>query len=121
MIPDRPDLARLRAERTAKLTAALARHDAAGAVLLGTTNVRWTTGARVVAADQARAARTRNVAIAIADDPVPHLFTHTPEGVPAEHPADHVHAGVDLESDAGAAALVSFVAEHVEHEGGRVL
>ena len=119
MIPDRPDLARMRADRRAKLTDALAATDAAAAVLVGTTNVRWATGARVVAADQGRAARARNVVVALPGE-APHLFTHTPEGVPSDHPADHVHRGLDLETADGAAALVAFVADRVE-ENDRVL
>lgn len=117
MIPDRPDLPRLRADRTARLTEALGRSDAAGAVLLGTTNVRWATGARVVAADQARSARFRNIAVVLRGDPVPHLFTHTPSGVPEEHPATHMHEGLDVEDDTGAAALVAFVADRVGRRG----
>src|SRR4051794_6918870 len=116
MIPDQPDLARLRADRIAKLTDALRRSDASAAVLLGTTNVRWATGARVVAADHARSARFRNICVVVNGDPVPHLFTHTPSGVPVDHPATHVHPGRDVEEEVGAAALVAFVAEHV---GGR--
>ena len=121
MIPATPDLARLRAERHAKLADALAQQDAAVAVLLGATNVRWATGARVVAADQGRGARFRNVAVVVAGDPVPHLFTHTPEGVPADHPDDHVHTGLDLEGDAGATGLVAFVGELVGTGPARVL
>jgi len=120
MIPDAPDLPRLRADRRRKLADAVDRSDATAAVLLGTTNVRWATGARVVAADQGRSARFRNIAVALHRDPVPHLFTHTPDGVPPEHPADHVHAGLDVEDDAGGAALVAFVAEHAGTQG-RVL
>ena len=119
MIPDSPDLARMRADRRAKLNSALTGTDAAAVVLLGSTNARWSTGARVVAADHGRAAHTRNVVVTVNGDPVPHLFTHTPEGVPIDHPADHVHAGVDLEDDAGAATLVAFLGEHVGD--GRVL
>ena len=37
---------------------------------------------RVVAAEHGRAARFRNVAVAVAGDAVPHLFSHTPDGVP---------------------------------------
>jgi Xaa-Pro aminopeptidase len=111
----------MRAERRAKLRRALSGEDVAAVVLLGTTNVRWATGARVVAADHGRSARTRNVAVAVAGDAVPHLFTHTPEGVPHDHPVDHTHPGVDLEVDAGAAALVAFVADHVGDGRGRVL
>src|SRR5205814_5908196 len=101
-IPDAPDLARMRAARRARLHDALAAKDAAAAVLLGTTNVRWATGARVVAADQGRAAHFRNVAVVVAGDEWPHLFTHFADGVPDDHPADHVHAGVDIETDGGA-------------------
>jgi Xaa-Pro dipeptidase len=103
----------MRAERIAKLAGALTGSDASAAVLIGTTNVRWATGARVVAAESGRAARGRNVAVMVNGDRTPHLFTHTPDGVPPEHPADHVHPGLDLETDAGAAALVAFVARRV--------
>src|SRR3954454_21068849 len=98
VIPAVADLTRMRADRRAKLGTAFAQKDAVAAVLLGTTNARWATGARVVAADQGRAARTRNVAVVVAGDPMPHLFTHTPDGVPTDHPADHLHPGVDLET-----------------------
>lgn len=120
MIPLTPDLPRMRAERRAKLHDALARTDAAAAVLLGTTGVRWATGARVVAADQARSARFRNIAVALPDDPVPHLLTHTPDGVPADHPRNHVHPGVDVETDGGAQALVSFVEARIGDRAARV-
>ena len=120
MIPDTPDLGRLRADRRTKLHRTLAHKDAGAVVLLGTTSERWATGARVVAADQGRAARFRNVAVAVSGDVMPHLFTHTPDGVPDDHPADHVHPGVDLEVEGGAATLVAFVSEHVG-AGGRVL
>ena len=120
MIPEVPDLARLRAERRAKLVNAFAAHDANAVVLLGTTNVRWATGARVVGADQGISARRRNVAVLFANDESPHLFTHMPEGVPADHPDDRVYGGLDVESDAGAEALVSFVADRVGAQG-RVL
>src|SRR5207249_9638557 len=98
--PEAPDLARMRADKRTKLHAALQTKDAGAAVLLGTTNVRWATGARVTAADQGRAARYRNVAVVFSDDPVPHLFTHQPDGVPDDHDNDHVHPGLDLDADA---------------------
>src|SRR5436190_10815870 len=120
MIPDSPNLPRLRADRTAKLFDALGRSDVDAVVLLGTTNVRWATGARVVGADQARSGRFRNIAVAVNGDRVPHLFTHMPQGVPADHPADHIHPGLDLEEAAGATALVEFVATHTGRRG-RVL
>ena len=121
VIPDAPDLARMRAERRAKLTARCrgrtrpppccwAPPTCAGRQA----RASWpptTGGPRAPATSWSRSPAT----------PVPHLFTHTPEGVPADHPADHVHPGLDLESDAGAAALVAFVADHVGDGAGRVL
>jgi Xaa-Pro aminopeptidase len=103
----------MRADRQRKLYEALTQRDAAVAVLSGTTNVRWATGARVVAAEQGRSAHFRNVAVVVAGDAMPHLFTHMVEGVPATHPPDHVHGGLDLESDKGASTLAAFVADHV--------
>jgi Xaa-Pro aminopeptidase len=120
--PARPDLARMRVERRTKLHDALAGKDVATAVLLGTTNVRWATGARVVAADQGRASHFRNVAVVLNGDPVAHLFTHHLDGVPADHPVDHVHPGLDLECDTGARALVAFVVDRTRGgSGGRML
>ena len=46
-------------------------------------------------------------------DPMPHLFTHQHEGVPPDHPSHHVHAGLDLETQAGAQTLVDFVGRAV--------
>jgi Xaa-Pro aminopeptidase len=110
----------MRGARRAKLHDALASVDASAIVLLGTTNVRWATGARVVGADQGRASHFRNVAVVLAGDPVPHLFTHVAAGVPADHPADHVHAGLDVEADAGARALLELVVAHAP-DGARLL
>jgi len=110
VVADEPDLTRLRVDRQRKLAEALPEHGQA-LVLLGVSNVKYATGARVVAADYGRTAKWRNVAILIDGDPVPHLWTWQPEGVPGDHPADHVHDGLDLTTDDGAMALVSFVAE----------
>jgi Xaa-Pro aminopeptidase len=103
----------MRGDRQQRLAARLTESGATAALLLGTTNVRWATGARVVAADQGRSAHFRNVAVCVRGDHVPHLFTHYRDGVPAGYPDDHVHAGVDVESDAGAAAIVSLVGDFV--------
>jgi Xaa-Pro dipeptidase len=110
VVADEPDLARLRVDRQRKLAEALPQHGQA-LVLLGVSNVKYATGARVVAADYGRTAKWRNVAVLIDGDPVPHLWTWQPEGVPDDHPADHVHDGLDLTTDEGATALVSFLAD----------
>jgi Xaa-Pro aminopeptidase len=103
-----PDLGRMRSDRRQKLVDALPDH-AEALVLLGGSNARYATGARVVAADPARAQRWRNVAVLVDGDPVPHLWTWQPEGVPGDHPADHLHDGLDLTTDEGALALTDFL------------
>ena len=106
---DEPDLGRMRADRRRKLADALPQH-ASALVLLGGTNVRYATGARVTVADAGRAQKWRNVAVLLDGDPVPHLWTWQPGGVPDDHPADHVHDGLDLTTDEGARGLVEFLA-----------
>jgi Xaa-Pro dipeptidase len=120
VIPDEPDLAGLRADRRAKLAGRLPQHGEA-VVLLGVSNVRYATGARVLSADTGRTVAWRNVAVLVEGDPVPHLWTWQPEGVPDDHPPDHLHAGLGLESDEGARALLSSVVELAGSGAGVVL
>lgn len=107
-IPDVPDLARMRRERSAKLQAQLEAQELAGLVLLSTGNVSYATGAEVPGADSGRAGLMRPVAVIVRDDPSPHLFTPYPEGSPAELPADHVHPPlwVDLDDTVSFAELL---------------
>jgi Xaa-Pro dipeptidase len=100
------DLDRMRRERRARLTTSMAENGVETLVLLGQTNVGYATGARVPAADQARALHRRPVAVVTADGELPHLWTWCPDGVPTDLPADHVHRGLDLEWDDGARELV---------------
>src|SRR5213078_4372438 len=74
-------------------------------VAAGPSVVGYATGAVVPAADAARAAHRRAVAIVTADDAPPELFTHYPDGVPPELDTTRVHGGLDLEWDDDAAAL----------------
>ena len=101
-----PDLPRLRRDRHRKLASALVDHGIDALVLLGQQNVTYATGARVPAADAARAAHRRAVAVVTADGSAPHLFTWYPQGAPPELPADHVHAPFELEWEAGAHGLL---------------
>ncbi len=98
------DLARMRRDRREKLLAAMAGQEIDGLVLVGQNNVAYAVGARVPAAEPARAAHRRPVAVLTRDD-APHLFTAFPEGAPPELPADHVHAPLAIEWDDGARAL----------------
>ena len=94
----------MRADRRARLAELLPQHGDA-LLLLGGSNVKYATGAKVLSADAGRASKWRNVALLVDGDPVPHLWTWQPEGVPEDHPADHLHEGVDLTTEEGALAL----------------
>ncbi len=98
------DLARMRRHRREKLLAAMAAQDVDGLVLLGQNNVSYAIGARVPAAEPARAAHNRPVAVLTRDDDA-HLFTAVPEGAPRELPADRVHDALAIEWDGGARSL----------------
>lgn len=107
---ERPlDLARLRADRHARLVECLRADGIDALVLLGQSNVVYATGLRVPAADQGRAIHRRPVALVTADGASPHVWTWYPEGVAPELPSDHVHPGLRLDVDEGARALVGAV------------
>ena len=99
------DLARMRRDRHRKLVDALDAQGLAASVLLGQPAVAYAVGARAPAADAARAAHQRMVAIVTADGDAPHLYTAFPEGVPPELPADHVRGALPVEWPEGAEAL----------------
>jgi Xaa-Pro dipeptidase len=107
------DLGRMRRERHERLVSSMRESGVDAALLLGQPNVEYATGARVPAADQARAIHRRPVALVTADGAPPHLWTWFPEGVPLDFPHDHVHAGVSLESEDGARRLLGDVWEVV--------
>jgi len=90
----------MRAARRARLAEETARQGVEALLLLGGANVSYATGAAVMSADAGRSALQRPVAVIVAGDPWPHLFTAFREGVPPDHPADHVHAGLWLEAAA---------------------
>jgi Xaa-Pro aminopeptidase len=90
------DLARMRRARLDRLQSAMTAAGVDVLVLCGQQNVAYATGARVPAADHMRAAWWRPVAVLQTGDAWPHLYTHFPEGVPPEMPAEYVHAPVDL-------------------------
>src|SRR5438132_5110632 len=91
-VPERPQLERLRADRSARLHAAMAAQGVDVLLLLGTSAVSYATGAAAPSVDGGRASLTRPVALVLADDPVPHLFTPYPDGADGRLPQDHVHA-----------------------------
>ena len=100
------DLGRMRRDRLARVVAALQDQGAGGALLLGQSNIAYALGAVAQAADHARAAHQRSVAVIPADGSGPHLFTGFPEGAPPELPADHVHPALAVEWPDGCAQLL---------------
>jgi Xaa-Pro dipeptidase len=100
------DLARMRRDRHRKVVDALDAQGLAAAVLLGQPAVAYAVGARTPAADAARAAQQRMIAIVTADGDAPHLYTAFREGVPPELPADHVHDALPVAWAEGATALL---------------
>jgi len=110
-IPEVPDLARMHSERSARIQEQLHAQGLAGLVLLGTSAVSYATGAAQPGADSARAGLFRPVAVVVTGEPMPHLFTPYPEGVPTDLAADHVHPPAFPDLDEGAAALAAAIAE----------
>jgi Xaa-Pro dipeptidase len=104
-VSDELDLARLRRERHRKVVDALDAQGLVAAVLLGQPAVAYAVGARAPAADAARAAYRRMIAIVTADGEAPHLYSAFPDGVPPELPADHVHVALPVEWPEGAELL----------------
>ena len=91
------DLARMRRQRHRQVVDALDAEGVGAAVLLGQAAVAYAVGARSPAADAARAAHERAIAVVTSDGDAPHVYTSFSEGVPPELPADHVHPAVAVE------------------------
>ena len=108
-IPEVPDLARMRAERHARLQSLMAERGVDGMVLLGASAVSYATGAVTPGVDSARGVLMRPVAVVVAGAPAAHLFTPYPDGAPGDLPAEHLHGRAYPELDDGAAALLAAV------------
>jgi len=100
-----PDFARMQRERVARLREAMAQQRLDAIVLLGNTNVVYATGATWPLGDPGRANFEQPVAVVLADDEHPHLFTPLPltdaAGGGLHLPDDHVHGPVFLDLDEG--------------------
>jgi Xaa-Pro dipeptidase len=112
VIPDLPDLARMRRERFQKLQEQLSARGLDGLVLLGSSSVTYATGAAMPAQDGDRAALFRAVAIVIKGELAPHLYTLFADGAPAELPSDHLHAPLFPDLDDGIDLFAKALAEH---------
>lgn len=109
MIPDLPDLARMRRERFARLQAELAASALDGLVLLGSSAVTYATGAGMPALDGDRAALFRPVAVVVAGESAPHLYTLFGDGAPADV---YVHEPLFVDLDDGIDLLGAALASH---------
>ena len=117
-IPEKPDFARMQRERMDRIRGIMRQQGLDALVLLGNTNVAYATGAIWPLADSGRANFEQPVAVVLADDEWPHLFTPMREDdrLRTALPADHVHGPVYLDFDEGvqlfAAQLTDLVSDH---------
>jgi len=108
VVPDEVDFERLRSDRCDRVRALMAAQGLDALVLLGNTNVVYATGATWPLGDPGRANFEQPVAVVVAGDPAPHLFTPLPDDTGL--PADHVHGPVYLDLDEGVARFESQLA-----------
>lgn len=108
--PATPDFERMRRDRMARMQAGMAEKGLDALVLLGNTNVTYATSVGFPFSDQGRATFERPVAVVLADDEWPHLFSPMREDdrLRAQLPGDHLHAPSFLDFDEG---VDTFVAE----------
>jgi Xaa-Pro aminopeptidase len=112
-IPAAPDLARMRRDRTQRVRAVMAEQGIDALVLLGNTNVVYATGAIWPLADASRVSFEQPVAVVLADDEVPHLFSpiRSDERLRADLPDDHIHGAAHLDFDEGVELFMSRIAD----------
>ncbi len=118
-IPAQPDLGRMRRERTERVRSIMRTQGIDALVLLGNTNVIYATGAVWPLADSGRTHFEQPVAVVLADDEFPHIWSpvHDDERLRAELPADHLHGPVYLDFDEGVAVFAAQLAALDEHRG----
>jgi Xaa-Pro dipeptidase len=112
LIPAKPDLARMRRERMARVQSAMGEQGLDALVLLGNTNVIYATGAIWPLADSGRANFEQPVAVVLVDDEWPHLFSPMREEdrPNVALPRDHLHGPVYLDFDEGVELFASQLA-----------
>lgn len=107
-VPAEVDAERMRTDRCSRVRAIMAEQGFDALVLIGNTNVVYATGATWPLGDPGRANFEQPVAVVLAEDPTPHLFTPMPDETGL--PADHVHGPVYLDLDEGVATFESRLA-----------
>jgi Xaa-Pro dipeptidase len=112
-IPEVPDLARMRQQRSSRLRASMRERGVDALLLLGTSAVQYAAGAPAPIVDASRATLLRPVALVLADDPEPHLFTPYREAAEERIAADHTHPPLWVELDAQVADIATRLARLV--------
>jgi Xaa-Pro dipeptidase len=103
VIPETPDLTRMRHETGTRLRSAMAERGVDALILLGNNAVAYATGTSWPLGDAGLSYVERPVAVVVGGDEWPHLFLPFREGASQESdlPADHLHGPVYLEFDEG--------------------
>ena len=114
-LPPQPDLVRMQRQRGARLRSGMADKGIDALVLLSNANVSYATGASWPLSDAGRGNVERPVAVVLADDEVPHLFTPFPTDAVRELGLDddHLHRPTYLDVDEGVAAFADVLADLV--------
>jgi Xaa-Pro aminopeptidase len=109
LIPPKPDLARMRRDRMGRIHGGMREQGLDALVLLGNTNVVYATGAIWPLADSGRANFEQPVAVVLADDEWPHLFSpiRQDDRLATDLPSDHLHGPVYLDFDEGVQRFAS--------------
>jgi Xaa-Pro aminopeptidase len=112
-IPATPDIGRMHRERAERVRAIMREQGIDALVLLGNTNVVYTTGAIWPFADSGRGNFEQPVAVVLADDESPHLFTpvRPDDRLRDVLPSDHVHGPAYLDFDEGVGVFADQLAE----------
>lgn len=120
-VPPAADVARMQRDRVALLRSTMRDQGLDALVLLGNTNVVYATGAIWPLADAGRSNYEQPVAVVLADDEHPHLFSpvRADDRSSAHLPADHLHGPVFLDFDEGVARFAVELAALVP-AGGRI-
>ena len=114
-----PDRGRMRRYRMQRIRAAMAEQGIDALVLVGNTNVVCATGVIWPLADAGRVIFERPVAVVLAGDTTPHLFSplHADDRLREVLPADHLHGPAHLEFDEGVELFAAALAELVPAQG----
>lgn len=105
--PSAPDVARMRRQRGERVREAMRERGIEALILLGPANVAYATGATRSLGDACRTDAERPVALVLAEDPVPHLFTPFLADAAAELHLDddHLHGPAFLDLAEGVEAF----------------